>query len=139
MSLEEAMKLNKEMQAKGISKIDMDPAKHFKAYDSLNPKTKGYDKKDVMTGQAIFDKLRDWRITDDEVDMFYPLGEQLYYDWVDEADEESIARKMFDDFVQNGTKKSDNQKAKKMFDDFDKDHNGRINKREWRAADKAHE
>jgi hypothetical protein len=34
--------------------------------------------------------------------MFYPAAEEYYYDYVDDLKEDSKARKMWMDFVENG-------------------------------------
>lgn len=58
----------------------------YEAYDNLS-EGDGYTKLDSMTGKAIFNKIRDHRITDDEMWRYYTMGE-MWFDKITDVDNE---------------------------------------------------
>lgn len=139
MNIEEARIMNKAMKkgfaAKLGEKVPDYPKGHFKkifdAYDHLSPKVEGFTKRDSRVGQKIMEWIRDHRITEEEIDTYYPMGEMIY-DEIDDLDDGNTQKKFF----MNSLKKPDDKKMieqfHKMFDSFDKDHNGSLNHREWK-------
>ena len=51
-------------------------------------KGEGFTKEDARHGQRIINWIRDHRITQDEIDMFYPMGKMIYEAY-DELDDEN--------------------------------------------------
>jgi hypothetical protein len=144
MSLEEAHKMDKvfrEGAAKftgeaipGYSEEDFNSM--FKAYDSLSEGA-GFTKEDMMVGIGAMNKFRDNRITEKEEDMYYPLAEEYFYDYVDELKDDSKARKMWMDFVENGPTKEQREWISAQWKVHDKDSNGALDRHEWRNMMKA--
>lgn len=90
-------------------------------------KEAGVSKKDSMTGQAIMEKLNDWRITDEEIDTYYPMGEMVYEE-MDDLPKKSPLRRRFMNWISNG---GETKQHMKSFDLIDKDHNKIISKHEF--------
>jgi hypothetical protein len=144
MSLEEAHKMDKvfrEGAAKftgeaipGYSEEDFNSM--FKAYDSLS-EGEGVSKEDMMIGIGAMNKFRDNRITEKEEDMYYPLAEEYFYDYIDELKDDSKARKMWMDFVENGPTKEQRQWISAQWKEHDKNSDGSLEKGEWRNMMKA--
>lgn len=138
MNLEEAKKFNDIMRAGMKKKMGLDIPEYsdadfktmYDAYDSLS-KGDGFTKEDVMTGQMIINKFRDWKITDEEIDFFWPMADQYYYDYIDELDDDSHAKQMWMHFVENGMGKQMNMMWKAMFKKNDKNHNGALDRKEF--------
>jgi hypothetical protein len=143
MNLEEAKKFNDMMRAGMKKKTGLDiPAYSdpdfkamYDAYDSLS-KGDGFTKADAMTGGMIVNKFRDWKITDQEIDFFWPMADQYYYDYIDELDDDSKVKKMWMNFVENGMDKKMHKMWKAMFKKFDKNHNGALGRKEFGAVRK---
>lgn len=150
MNLEEAKKFNDVMRAGMKEKMGLDIPEYseadfktmYDAYDSLS-EGDGFNKMDVMTANGIIHRFRDHKITDQEIDFFWPMADQYYYDYIDELDDDSKVKKMWMDFVEHGMKGMEHGKEmtaqwKAMFKKFDKNHNGALGHSEFRKLRKAY-
>lgn len=77
------------------------------------------------------ERFRADRISEDEIDMFYPMAEMEYYNWVADLKDDSDARKMFDNWLKNGRSKEEMELGRKMFAEADADNSGRLDRGEW--------
>lgn len=114
MNLEEAKTMNAAIRKRAAETTgeeiaaysDDEFAAMYKAYNSLS-EGEGFSKQDMMTVQAMMDKFRDRRITDTEIDKFYPMGETVFYEWIDDLDEDSETYKHWLHWVENGNSEED--------------------------------
>lgn len=103
MSFDEARKMNEVITKKvGEAIGETVPAysddffkQIYNAYDHLSPDVKGFTKKDTMKAQHITNWVRDHRITEREMDKFYPLGEMIY-DGYEELPEDNKHHQVFE-------------------------------------------
>jgi len=116
MNMEEARKMDAAFR-KGAAKFsgeeipgysDEEFNNIYKAYDSLS-EGEGFTKMDAMVAAGIMNKFRDHRITEKEEDMYYPVAEEYYYDYIDELPEDSKARAMWMEFVEHGMNEEQNK------------------------------
>lgn len=108
----------------------------YAAYDNLSPKKDGISKWDSRMGNHILRWLRKHRVTEADIDMFYPMGEMIYEAY-DDLGEDSKARKMFldsihGDNIKPGQQRKFNKMYEEAFEKFDRDDNGRLNRVEYR-------
>lgn len=116
MSIDEARKMN-DVIRKGAADFvgeeipgysDDEFAAMYKAWNSLS-EGDGFTKTDMMTAQGIMDRFRDARISPSEIDKFYPMTEVVYYEWLDEIDQDGETYKHWLNSVENGFSKEENK------------------------------
>merc|ERR1711998_423919 len=98
----------------------------------------GFNKNDMNIGGMTINRFRDHKITDQEIDFFWPMADAYYYDYIDELDDDSKVEKVWLDFVENGINKDMNKQWKAMFKKFDTNHNGALGHREFMKLRKAY-
>jgi hypothetical protein len=133
MQYEEAAKLNQVMKegfkAKLGEKVPDYPKGHFKklydAYDHLSPEVDGFTKRDSMRGQKIMEWIRDHRISDDDIDTYYPMGEMIYEEF-DDLPDGNKQKKFFMDSFNHPEDMKLVESYHKMFNKFDKDNSGSL-------------
>lgn len=143
MNLEESKKWNDAIRKAGKEFIGEEIAPYaedkfkqmYDAYNSLSDGD-GYTKEDVMKSFGIMSRMRDHRITDEEIDTYYPMAEVNYYDYIDDLEEDSKAYKDFMNWVENGYTKEQHKMLNEAWDKFDTDNNGRLSHMEWMKGDK---
>lgn len=106
----------------------------YDAYDSLS-EGDGISKIDAMIGQGTLEKFRDFRVSEDEIDKFYPMGDMEYFEYIADLKKEGKARTEIDKWLAE-EKMSDEEKAmnKEMFKKADKDESGRLDHHEWMTS-----
>lgn len=146
MSLEEGKKMN-DVIRQGLSKaigedIPAYPKGHFQkifeAYDKLSPAKPGFSKKDARMGQKIFEFIRDQRISDREMDKFYPMTEYIY-DEIDDLPEDNDYRQYFFKSIHEPVDKKIMKAFLDAFDKFDANNDHRLNRHEWNNLNEAAE
>lgn len=122
MSLDEARKMNDSFRKRALgdgTEIKGYTDEEFKlmydAYDALS-EGDGFSKVDTMIGNGVMEKFRDHRITETEIDKFWPLAEMEYWEWISDMDEDGLGRKMVDDWLENGKSDEQHEMESKMFD-----------------------
>jgi hypothetical protein len=138
MNMDEFARMNKDFAAGMSEKIgetfpaySADELKAiYAAYDGLSPEA-GVSKMDAIHGQGIYEKIRDNRISDAEIDQFYALGELFWEYGEDMFGDAPGVEQMVNNYIENGRSKEEWKQASDFFDGADMDHNGRITRHEF--------
>jgi hypothetical protein len=112
MNLDEFAKMNTDFAAGISAKIGETypayPADQLKKiYDVYNALSQGegVTKMDAIHGQGIYEKIRDRRISDAEIDQYYPVGELMMDVFGDTLESNPQAMEAFNDYIDNGMSK----------------------------------